>query len=46
MQMIKVGGKARLVCPAKIAYGDIGSGGTIPPGATLVFEIELLDIIK
>jgi FKBP-type peptidyl-prolyl cis-trans isomerase len=38
------GGKARLVCPSKIAYGDAGSPPTIPPGATLIFEIELLDI--
>ena len=40
---IKVGGKARLVCPADIAYGDRGRP-SIPGGAALVFEIELLDI--
>ncbi|MCL1925705.1 MAG: FKBP-type peptidyl-prolyl cis-trans isomerase [Syntrophorhabdaceae bacterium] len=45
MQKMKVGGKAKLVCPAKIAYGDQGSGA-IPPGATLVFEVELLEIVK
>jgi len=44
LQMMKVGGKAKLVCPAKIAYGDQGAGGVIPPGATLQFEIELLGI--
>jgi len=43
---MKVGGKAKLVCPAGIAYGDKGAGGMIPPGATLVFEIELLEIKK
>jgi FKBP-type peptidyl-prolyl cis-trans isomerase FkpA len=43
--MIKVGGKAQLVCPSDIAYGDSGSRG-IPGGATLIFEVELLDIIK
>jgi FKBP-type peptidyl-prolyl cis-trans isomerase FkpA/FKBP-type peptidyl-prolyl cis-trans isomerase FklB len=46
VQLIKVGGKARLVCPADIAYGDRGSPPRIKPGATLVFEVELLDIVK
>jgi FKBP-type peptidyl-prolyl cis-trans isomerase FkpA len=44
LQMMKVGGKARLVCPSKIAYGERGAGDLIPPGATLVFEVELLGI--
>jgi FKBP-type peptidyl-prolyl cis-trans isomerase len=40
-----VGEKARLVCPSDIAYGDTGTpDGAIPPGATLVFEVELLGI--
>ncbi|HEY8518843.1 MAG TPA: FKBP-type peptidyl-prolyl cis-trans isomerase [Gammaproteobacteria bacterium] len=43
VQMMKVGGKAKLVCPADIAYGD-RAVGTIPAGATLVFEVELLGI--
>jgi FKBP-type peptidyl-prolyl cis-trans isomerase FkpA len=43
VQKMKVGGKARLVCPADIAYGEQGRPG-IPGGATLVFEIELLSI--
>lgn len=46
VQKMKVGGKARLVCPPSIAYGDRGSPGAIPPGATLDFEVELLDIVK
>jgi FKBP-type peptidyl-prolyl cis-trans isomerase FkpA len=42
---MKVGEKARLVCPPDIAYGDrVPPGGPIPPGATLVFEVELLGI--
>lgn len=45
VQRIKVGGKAKLTCPAAIAYGDRGTpGGPIPPGAVLQFEVELLAI--
>ena len=44
VQLMKVGGKSRLVCPANIAYGDAGAPPDIPGGATLVFEIELLGI--
>ncbi len=40
VQLMKVGGKSRLVCPADLAYGDRGQSG-IPPGAALAFEIEL-----
>jgi len=43
VQKIKVGGKARLVCPSDTAYGDQGSG-SIPGGAALAFEVELLGI--
>ena len=45
VQKMKVGGKARLVCPSDLAYGDQGRPG-IPGGAALIFEIELLDIVK
>jgi FKBP-type peptidyl-prolyl cis-trans isomerase len=46
VQKMKVGGKARLVCPSAIAYGDRGAGADVPPGATLDFEVELLEIKK
>jgi len=46
VQKMKVGGKAKLVCPPSIAYGDRGAGKAVPPGATLTFEVELLDIKK
>jgi len=44
VQRMKVGEKARLVCPSEIAYGDRQMGPDIPPGSTLVFEVELLSI--
>jgi FKBP-type peptidyl-prolyl cis-trans isomerase FkpA len=44
LQKMKVGEKAKLVCPSEIAYGDGGRGPDIGPGATLVFEVELLGI--
>jgi FKBP-type peptidyl-prolyl cis-trans isomerase FkpA/FKBP-type peptidyl-prolyl cis-trans isomerase FklB len=45
MQQIKVGGKSKLVCPSSLAYRDKGLPPFIKPGATLVFEIELLEIV-
>ena len=46
LQKMKVGGKARLVCPPATAYGDKGAAGAVPPNATLTFEVELLAIEK
>jgi len=46
LQKMKVGGKSRLVCPPALAYGEQGAPPKIKPGATLVFEVELLDIVK
>jgi FKBP-type peptidyl-prolyl cis-trans isomerase FkpA len=44
LQKMKPGGKAKLVCPSDIAYGDSGRPPKIPGGATLVFEVELLEV--
>jgi FKBP-type peptidyl-prolyl cis-trans isomerase FkpA/FKBP-type peptidyl-prolyl cis-trans isomerase FklB len=45
VQLMKVGGKARIVCPSALAYGDEGRPPQMPGGATLVFQVELLDIV-
>jgi FKBP-type peptidyl-prolyl cis-trans isomerase FkpA/FKBP-type peptidyl-prolyl cis-trans isomerase FklB len=46
LQLMKVGGKSKVVCPPTLAYGDRGSPPRIKPGSTLVFEVELLEIVK
>ena len=44
VQLMKPGGKAKLTCPAAIAYGSRGAGGVIPPNSILDFEIELVSV--
>ncbi len=46
MQKMKVGGKAKLVCPSETAYGAQGAAPVVPPNAVLTFEVELLGIVK
>ena len=45
LQLMKPGGKARIVSPSNLAYGDSGAPPSIPPGATLDFDIELLEVL-
>jgi len=44
IQLLKVGDKARFVVPSHLAYGSQGAGDVIPPNATLVFDIELMEV--
>jgi len=43
---MKEGGKAKLTCPPEIAYGARGAGSVVPPNATLLFEVELLKVLR
>ena len=44
LQLLQVGDKARLVIPSHLGYGSQGAGGVIPPDATLIFDVELMDV--
>ena len=44
IQLLKVGDKARFVIPSHLAYGESGAGGAIPPNATLIFDVELMNV--
>ena len=44
IMLLKKGDKARFVIPSHLGYGEVGAGGVIPPNATLVFDVELMEV--
>jgi peptidyl-prolyl cis-trans isomerase A (cyclophilin A) len=44
IELLSVGDQARFVIPSHLAYGDRGAGGVIPPNATLIFDLELVEV--
>jgi FKBP-type peptidyl-prolyl cis-trans isomerase len=46
VRRMKVGGRSRVICPPETAYGDTGAPPAVLPGATLVYEIQLVDVVK
>jgi len=46
LPLMKAGGKARIVCPPELAWGDVGHPPLVKPGATVIYDVELVDVLK